>query len=207
MTDPYLIYTVSPDGSVVLSPVNGTFSRQENVNFSCSALGGLGNTFQWVRDGVELENETSGLLTLLAIDATSGGEYTCTVSNAAGNESVSAFLLVSPEILLQPVGVNTTNGSMAMLRCGAEAFPEPEYQWEHINGTIGDNVLGTNTDTLVFDPVLFGDEGDYLCTVNSNGIRVSSDTATVTGRDFQTVRYVILRLFYYVTPVHITHQQ
>ena len=182
MTKLYLIYIVSPEGSVELSPVNETFRRDENVNFSCSALGGLGNTFQWVKDGLELENETSGLLTLLAIDATSGGEYTCTVSNAAGNESVSTFLFVTPEILLQPVGVNTSNGSTAVLRCGAEAFPEPEYQWERVNGTIGDSVMGTNTDTLVFDPVLFGDEGDYLCSVNSNGIRVTSDTATVTGK-------------------------
>lgn len=98
MTKLYLIYIVSPEGSVELSPVNETFSRDENVNFSCSALGGLGNIFQWVKDGLELENETSGLLTLLAIDATSGGEYTCTVNNAAGNESVSTFLFVTPEI-------------------------------------------------------------------------------------------------------------
>ena len=178
-----LTYIVSPEGSVIVSPVNGTFSRQDNVNFSCSALGGLGNTFQWIKDGVELENETSGLLTLLGINAISGGEYTCTVSNAAGNESASTFLFVSPEILVQPVSVNTTNGSMAVLRCDAEAFPEPEYLWEHINGTTGDNVMGTNTNELVFNPVLFGDEGNYLCTVNSNRIKVSSETATLTGKN------------------------
>ena len=177
----YFFPSVSPEGSVEVSPLNETFDQGDNVTFTCSARGGPDNTFQWLRNGAELVGETSEIIVIPDVIFMSGDEYTCMVSNAAGNESVSTFLFVRPEITLNPMDMNTTNDSFLMIMCDAEAFPCPEFQWIHVGGDIGSNIMGADTNLLVFNPVLFGDEGDYFCTATSNGILVSSESATVTG--------------------------
>ena len=173
---------VSPEGSVVVSPINETFNQGDNVTFTCSACGGPGKTFQWLRNGTELINETSEMFVIFGITFMDGDEYTCMVSNAAGNESISTFPFVRPEIILNPIDMSTSNGSFIMIVCDAEAFPPPEFQWVHVGGDIGSNIVGESTNMLVFSLVLFGDEGDYFCMATSNGISVMSDNATITGK-------------------------
>ena len=118
------------------------------MTFNCLALGGPGNTYQWQQNGMDLDSETSQTLVITQISAADGGKYTCVVSNAAGNDSASTLLNVFPEIVLDPVDVNATNGTVHMLMCEAEAFPEPQYQWIREGGMFGENVVGvdiTNT--------------------------------------------------------------
>jgi len=151
------------------------------VTFNCSTLGGPGNTYQWQLNGTDLDNETMQSLTIPHVSATVGGEYTCVVSNAAGNDSASTLLNVFPEIVLDPVNVNATNGTVHTLVCEAEAFPEPQYQWMREGGMFSENVVGVDTSMLVFDMVVFGDEGGYYCSATANGVTVTSDNATLTG--------------------------
>ena len=151
------------------------------MTFNCSAQGGPDNTYQWQRNGTDLDNETMETLTISRISATDGGEYTCVVSNAAGNDSASTLLNVSPEIVLDPMDARARNGTMGMLVCEAEAFPEPQYQWMHISGTFGEIVVGVDSSMLVFNPVMFGDEGDYYCRATVNGVTVISGSASLTG--------------------------
>ena len=172
------INTVSPEGSVSVSPFNMVFNRSDNVTLNCSAQGGPDNTYQWQRNGTDLDSETMQTLTLTQINATDGGEYTCVVSNAAGSGSASTLLNVSPEIVIDPTDMSARNGTVRMLVCEAEAFPEPQYQWMRVSG---ENVVGVDSSILVFDPVIFGDEGGYYCRATSNGVTVTSDTATLTG--------------------------
>ena len=172
---------MSPEEGVSVFPLNMTFNKGDNVTFNCSAQGGPGNTYQWQWNGTELGNETAQALTVTQITVNSGGEYTCVVSNAAGSGSASTWLNVSPEMVSSPTNVSARNGTVHMLVCEAEAFPEPRYEWLHIGGTFSENVAGNNSSTLVFDPVIFGDEGDYYCRATSNGVAVISDNATLTG--------------------------
>jgi len=173
--------TVSPQGSVSVSPLNMVFNRGDNVTLNCSAQGGPDNTYQWQHIGADLDNETMQTLTLPQISANDGGDYTCVVSNAAGSDSASTLLNVFPEIVLNPTDLSARNGTVHMLVCEAEAFPEPHYQWMHVSGMFGENVVGVDSSILVFDPVIFGDEGGYYCRATSNGVTVTSDTATLTG--------------------------
>ena len=151
------------------------------MTLNCSAQGGPDNTYQWQQNGTDLDNETMQNLAITQISSADGGEYTCVVSNAAGNDSASTVLNVFPEIVLNPKDANATNGTVRMLVCEAEAFPEPQYQWMRVGGTFGENVVGVNSSLLVFNPVIFGDEGDYYCRATSNGVTVISDNATLAG--------------------------
>ena len=173
---------MSPEGSVSVSPLNMVFERGQDVTFNCTAQGGPGNTYQWQRNGTNLDNETTQTLAFSEISANDGDEYTCIVSNVAGNDSASTSLFVYPEITLDPVSVlNATNGTVLMLACDAVAFPEPQYQWMRVGGDFGVNVNGNNSNLLVFAPVLFGDEGEYFCTATANGRTVQSNTSTLIG--------------------------
>ena len=177
----FLSYPVSPEEGVSVFPLNMTFNRGDSVTFNCSAQGGPGNTYQWQWNGTDLGNETAQALTVTQITVNSGGEYTCVVSNAAGSGSASTWLNVSPEMVLNPTDVFARNGTVHMLSCKATAFPEPQYVWVHVRGTSSGSVAGANSSMLVFDLVMFGDEGSYYCRATSYEVTVVSDIASLTG--------------------------
>ena len=157
-------------------------SRGDNVILTCSTRGGPDNMFQWQKNGADLPGEDQTTLQLTDIDATDGGEYTCVVSNAAGNSSINTTINIRLYFDMQPMDINTEAGQNHMLTCGAEAFPEPTIQWFRDDGAdFGMNVTGMNTSDLMFTPVQFRDEGDYYCTATSNGESTNSTTVTLTG--------------------------
>ena len=169
---------------MVISPTNESFAVGEDVNLTCSAMGGPRNLFQWYIDGLILPGENNTILTLTNITLYNGAEYTCEVRNFAGPFRATTFVYIDPEITLHPVSVLTTSGSNATLMCSAEAFPDPTYQWVYSNGLDIDleSVVGTDTDTLEFLPVEFGSEGGYVCTATANNVTAMSDVAILFGK-------------------------
>ena len=160
-----------------MSPVDQTFNRSSMVILTCSTSGGPDNGYQWLRS-----NETLSNSSVLTLDPVVGGEYTCTVTNLAGSGNATTNVFVNLEFTQQPNDTLATNSSMIMLTCEAESFPDPDYQWfRNDSQMIRSNVMGVNSNMLLFDPVLFGDEGNYYCTATSNGISINSTTATLTG--------------------------
>ena len=106
-------------------------SRGENVTLTCSARGGPDNMFQWKKNGTDLPGENQTTLQLTDIDATDGGEYTCVVSNAAGNDSTNVMLYIQPYIVVNPQPLLlTVVRSSVTFTCEALSFPPPSYQWE-----------------------------------------------------------------------------
>ena len=147
----------------------------------CTSLGGTGNTYQWQANDTNIPGETTEVLTLADVDASIGGMYTCVVTNAAGSDSDSTFIFISPYFISQPVNEETINGSSVTLQCVAEAFPSPSYQWERTDGAPIRDIIANDTNSLVFLPVLFGDEGDYYCNATSRTEIAHSEDATLTG--------------------------
>ena len=181
------ICIVSTEGGVAVSPVDMVSLRGQNVTLSCSSLGGPNNIFQWQKDEEVVANDT--ILTLVDIDASSGGDYTCTVSNLAGNDSATTTLYVAPYFVTQPMNVETSNGEGVNITCEAEAFPNPQYLWMKNGGSemIREGVVIDDTpNSLRFRPVAFGDEGGYNCvasiTINMAEHNESSNSVVLTGK-------------------------
>ena len=86
-----LSLAVSPEGSVAATPSFINANRAQQAVFTCSGVGGPDNMFQWVltRDGSITSNTPELSLTSTAMI---GGDYECTVSNQAGNESATVSL-------------------------------------------------------------------------------------------------------------------
>ena len=126
-------------------------------------------------------NESYSVLTISNVNATQhGGVYRCVVSNAAGNDSDNGTLNVRPVITVQPAEtILTNNRDIEQLQCVADAFPAPEYRWEKIENGVIETV--SNTSILMFNPVMFGDEGTYQCVAVSLGVQVNSTSSLVTG--------------------------
>ena len=175
---------------MLLDPVDPTRSFQDTLTFTCRAQGGPNNIFEWTFNGSVLTdaNITStnlqSTLTISNVSASNGGEYTCTVSNLAGNASNSSTLYVSPYIVTNPDETLTAiNGTAGLeLECVAEAFPSPTYTWTQLTGPLSPKTVVNNSDSgrLAFYPVVFfEDYGTYVCTASSNSLEVNSSVSTV----------------------------
>ena len=146
---------------------------------NCSAQGGPNNSYTWEKAGTPI-NGNESTLTLMDINATSGGNYTCTVSNAAGNDSASTTLYVAPYII-SPLEDQTltVSGANVSINCDAAGFPSPTVNWVDMT-----NMEASNTSLLEFSPVMFGDEGIYRCvaTTGINGMNLTAtDETTLVG--------------------------
>ncbi len=98
----------------------------------------------------------------------------------------SVFIL--PYFTVQPDDAGITNGSSISLTCQAEAFPFPSYEWIQVRGSIRSD-LSVGSEVLVFNPLLFGDEGDYVCNVTSAETVISSNTVTLSGKSVFVVHF------------------
>ena len=145
------------------------------------ALGGPSVFFQWLMDGSNLEGETYSTLMLRDVNASTGGVYTCVASNSAGNNSADMSVFIAPYFITEPKDVGGLNGTMASLTCLAETFPSPSYQWFREGRSLREG-LSASFEMLSFDPLVFGDEGEYFCNVSSQDRLVQSLSATLSGK-------------------------
>ena len=171
----FLINAVSPVDSVTIPLLNPVFSQGNNSVLICTAFGGPSNIFLWKMNGNIIGNDS--MLEVMDIDASSGGVYTCTVSNAAGSDSASTTLYVAPYIIT-PLEEQTltTNGSNVNISCDADGFPSPNVSWVDVT-----NAKVVNASLLEFSPVMFGDEGLYRCvaTAEISGVEVTTIGDTI----------------------------
>lgn len=188
------LITVSPEGSIMLTPQNMTFDFQDEAVLTCSVEGGPMNEFQWYLNGtrvvsgmINITISSTLLYSTLTISSVSaplhGGTYQCVVENPAGSDETETMLFVSPRFLQQPDPQTLTqNGSNAILVCRAEAFPVPQYQWtDNLNNM---QVVGDPEPLLQFLPANFGDESTYQCHVSSNNLTIYSQLANLHGNIF-----------------------
>ena len=173
-------FLVSPQTSIL--SINQTYPAGVNATIVCSSNGGPNNSYQWQVNGSDIEGAVIPVLELLDVQSSDGGEYTCMVSNAAGSQDASTFLYISPFFITQPVDTQAVNGTSVNLTCEGDAFPSPEYQWGRSDGVSIREGIITYTSILIFNPVMFGDEGDYYCNVSSLDFIVHSEVATLSGK-------------------------
>ncbi|XP_076227123.1 Down syndrome cell adhesion molecule 1 isoform X27 [Nomia melanderi] len=170
----------------------------DTVTATCTVLkGDHPIQIEWALNGEPIARDqydisivkTSKRVSVLTIDgvtATHAGEYTCSVSNAAGGTSYTASLAVNvpPRWILEPTDKAFAQGSDARVECKADGFPKPQVTWKRAAGdTPGDytDLKLSNPDITVEDGTLSinniqkTNEGYYLCeAVNGIGSGLSA---------------------------------
>ena len=161
--------------------INDTYYEGANATLVCTSSGGPNNTYQWLENGENLHGQNSATLTLPNVTASTGGVYTCMVSNIAGSNNASTFLFIFPYFLNHPRSDNVSVGYSVLLICDAASFPSPDYLWQRSDGGNISNDIVTNERNLSISSVEYGDEGGYFCTISARENSVSSNIAIVTG--------------------------
>ena len=177
-----LIYVTTVAPLITSVTENQTYGRGDNITIICLAIGGPDIFYLWQKNGTVITGANTATLMFSNVNATTGGKYSCVVYNSAGNESASTFVFISPYFIHQIEDRGGYNGSVLILKCEAEAFPAPQYQWERVDGVaIRDEVL-VNSTILSFNPLIFGDDGRYFCNASSRGVTIQSNLFTLRGK-------------------------
>jgi hypothetical protein len=162
----------------------------------------------WEKNGEAINGENENQLTLTDFNASLGGLYTCTVSNAAGSDSASTTLYVAPYIVTPLLGEQTftTSGSNVNISCDADGFPSPTVSWVDMTNVEVVNIISL----LEFSPVTFGDEGIYRCEATSeiSGVKFTAMVDTIiTGKHVGltcTAIIIIIIILSLITKYHNT---
>lgn len=163
LTTFFTLISVSPEGSVTVTPRNTTVSVGDDVTLTCSAQGGPNNTFEWQHETMPI-NVTTAFLTIPSISVSEGGDYICTVRNTAGSGRFTSTVFIQPTIEAIE-DIYTTNGSSIEFVCEVNGIPTPNVTWERV--TVDEIVTVSSTNVYNISPVEFGDEGDYQCVATS----------------------------------------
>ena len=94
------LFSVSPKGSVLATHNNTADMPGSTLLLECSAEGGPGNEFRWLRNVTTAEDEDPDVqfldegeeYVIPDLSAEDGGEYVCFVNNTAGNDTDSIFV-------------------------------------------------------------------------------------------------------------------
>ena len=174
---------MAPEANLTEASVNRTYKEGDTATLVCTSSGGPSNTYQWLANGENLHGQNFDTLTLPDVTASTGGVYTCAVSNIAGRSNASTFVFINPYFINHPRNIEVSVGSAVLLICDAASFPSPDYLWQRADGVNIRNDTVTNERNLSISSVEYGDEGGYFCTALAREGSLQSDIAIVTGDD------------------------
>jgi netrin-G3 ligand len=186
------LLTVSPLGTVNVSPAALVANESDVVNLSCAAEGGPNNTLMWLFDGTPINS--SAFLTVTVSTAVDGGVYSCQVSNDAGSGSNSGRVFVNPVVMTNPIGANVPVLTNYTVECEVRGSSPPTIFWFQngtaINATSDERFTVVMTTTrvlarseLTIVNATFEDSGLYQCVGRPDfpgGTPVGSDQVNIT---------------------------
>ena len=177
----YHCLTVHGDGSpvIMVQPLSQAIQIDTPVLFSVLAGGNQPLSYQWRKNGTNISGATLSSYTIADVLPASAGSYTVLVSNAVGSVVSAAAVLtpygVPPVITLEPQGTNVLCAQSATFTVAATGPRPLSYQWR-LGGTALKNATSTS---LVINPALNANAGNYDCVVTNLYGSVTSDVATL----------------------------
>jgi pectate lyase len=153
--------------TIVTGPSGQSIAGGGNFSLSVSATGVEPLSYQWTKNGEEIEGATAATLSRSNVIAGDSGDYRVTVSNHLGNrDSAAATVMVQlpPEIVLQPQPQNVLAGSSATFVVEAVGAGPLSFQW--FKGSTA--MPGKNAATLELVGVSSADVADYSVTVSND---------------------------------------
>ena len=165
--------------SIASQPEAATVVLGGSTLFQVAATGTEPISYQWSQDGAAIADATDSTLTLTSIEATGGGEYKVTVSNAAGSVTSDTVTLSveSPPVMTELTeSLSAVEGESVELSVTAVGTVPITYQWSK-GGVALDGATGS---TLSLANVVPSDAADYMVAVSNGAGRVESESITLT---------------------------
>jgi hypothetical protein len=160
---------------IATQPRSGNALGGDDVSLTVEAVG-TSLTYQWRKDGTDMNGATNAILELRSAQPTDSGSYTVVVANTGGSVTSQAAVvtitprIVAPAITASPVAQTITAGAKATLSLTATGTPPFTYQWLR-NGSA---IAGATQSTLTFDRARPSDAGQYSVTVTNSAGSITS---------------------------------
>lgn len=162
--------------SIIDHPASQTIIAGGNVTFSVTVEGSEPFTFQWRKDGVNIDGATQASYAISDVQVSHEGEYDVVVSNSAGSITSSAATLVviePPDIVTHPSNQKATVGSSASFTVTATGSAPLSYQWLKN----GEQIPDANLSSYSISNVQASDAGSYTVRVSNPAGSINSDSA------------------------------
>lgn len=166
---------------ITMHPSDQTVMEGQAATFTITATGDPFPTYQWRKDGVNIDGATDLVYTIsVTTFADNGNQYDCIVTNIGGSIiSTSAILTVSaapPSIVVNPMNQTVVEGQSATFSIVALGSGTLIYQWQR-NGV---NIPGATEADYTTPVMISTDDGtQFSCVVTNVGGSVTSDSATL----------------------------
>src|SRR6266850_909912 len=173
--------TVDSPPTIVTPPANQTVTAGQTATFSVTASGTAPLSYQWQKNGADINGATLASYTTAATTAQdNGAQFRVMVSNPAGSAtSGMAALTVDspPTILTPPANQTVTAGQMATFSVTASGTAPLSYQWQKNGADINGATLASYTTPAATAQ----DNGAQFRVVASNSAgKATSNPATLT---------------------------
>ncbi|XP_022190534.1 mucosa-associated lymphoid tissue lymphoma translocation protein 1 [Nilaparvata lugens] len=159
--------------------------ENDYMQLECTASGIPVPTYQWYKDGILLEDQTTSFLLIEEFGGDHCGEYYCCVRQVANNgdevkeQSNCVTVKQLPEAPVISFDLPRTKtikkGEQLSLSIYAYAFPAPHYSWYH-----GNALLSSKSSELLIDEIEVENEGEYRCCIQNKVGELWSKTCKVT---------------------------
>lgn len=172
------LITIDPGATIVEN--GGPFDVDACVGGDaefCVTVEGEGWTYQWRKDGEEIEGATDDTYVISEVDPNDAGDYDVLVGEVCPVASDEATLTIYEEdtaITEQPASVDACSGDTVVFT--VEADNATEYQWQKDDEDIPDATEASYT----IDSADAEHNGDYSVVVSNPCNSVVSDYATLT---------------------------
>lgn len=171
----------------VVAPTPPTLTQQPQdltvpygatATFSAAATGSSPLSYQWRKDGTNLDGETYSTLTLYSLTPAQSGLYSVVISNSVGLVASSNALLtvcaaLPPSITQQPTNLTVRWDVSATFTVTATGTSPLRYQWRK-DGT---NLAGKTYQSLTLNDLTTNQTGLYSVVVSNLAGSVASSNA------------------------------
>ncbi|MCP5524139.1 MAG: immunoglobulin domain-containing protein [Verrucomicrobiales bacterium] len=159
-------------------PISQTWGYGQSVRFEVGAVGTDPLSYQWVKDGTELDGATGSALELFNLQESDAGEYRVIVSTDYGSvlsDPATLALVSPPQITTQPAHQAVDRGGNVTLEVAAVGVEPLEYHW----WKDGAELVGANGPILELVDAQLSDSGWYQVVVSNAHAEQASNLASL----------------------------
>lgn len=170
--------------SINMQPNSLSVMSGSTAYFSVGFLGDSPFSFQWYKNDVAIQGQTTAILNIFSVSSSDAGSYTVKITNEGGSVTSNPAILtvivpVAPTITTQPQSKVVEVGGNTSLSVEAQGTEILTYSWSK-DGTPLPNTVGN---ILPIYNAQKANEGIYSVTVSNTVGSVTSEDVTVTVND------------------------
>ncbi|MEY2882102.1 MAG: hypothetical protein RLZZ15_4482, partial [Verrucomicrobiota bacterium] len=172
--------TVAP--AITTSPASQSVTAGASATCTVVASGTAPLTYQWAKNSAAISGATSASYTLTTTQASDAGNFSCTVTNAAGSATSAVAVLAvtaaptAPAITTQPASLSIATGASATFTAVASGTAPLSYQWYRGVSAIS----GATSASYTIASAQTSDAASYTVVVTNSAGTATSNAATLT---------------------------